>query len=130
MIRIIVAAGAGEDVGAFGADVADFERGRGVDLALDGEIPGVDGWEADRAGNGESGDTIGEDVIAVGTFGLRGKNGRRIERGGAVGEREDGLEVIGGIVGLNAENRQVLRDNDSRANQVVHVGLLGGQGVS
>ena len=96
---------------------------------LDGEVPGVHSWKPDRVRDHESRYAVRQHVVAVRTLGLRRENGGRVERIGPFVQCEYGVEVVGRLDGLNAENRQILRDvvaeNRPENAQVISAAIAG-----
>ena len=109
LVGVIIAANAGEDARAFGADIGRFHRHAAAQLALDGKVPRVDRGEANRIGDHKGRHPIRQQAIAIGTQRLVGQNLRGVERRRAAGEGEDAIEIIGRLVRLNTQHRKVLR---------------------
>ena len=110
LVGIVVSARAREDVRALGAHVGHLERGLRIELALNAEVPRIHGGEADGVADDERRHAVGQLVVAVRALRLRRQDAGRVKRRGALVQREYGVEIIGGLQGLNPEHGQVLRD--------------------
>ncbi len=109
LVEIVIAAEAGEDVRAFGADVSGFDRDVADGLALHGHVPAIGRRQAQAFRQDERRHAVRQDRAAIRAFGLPVENRLRIERLRSLRQIEDRVEIARRLIRLNAEHRQVLR---------------------